>query len=246
MGLALTLAYAGCPGAELRGVRDDQRTSLANFRAVLLDWRGTLAVGLNDRRWVQDALTLAGRDPGGAEALLAVVTPLADALDGPGVDSDAALHARTYRDVLGGAGLDQDLVAALYAVESDMGRNRFALDVAPTLTALREAGVAIGIVSDIHVDLRPVFVAAGLDPVVDAYILSFEQGAQKPDPVVFTRTLDALGVRADDALMVGDRSRPDGGAVEVGIATLLLPPLRSVQDCRLHHALRLCGTSSQV
>jgi len=220
--------------------------SAATFRAVLLDWRGTLAVGLDDRRWVQDALSLAGRDPGGAEALLAVVAPLADTLDGPGVDSDAALHARTYRDVLSGAGLDQDLVAALYAVESDVGRNPFALDVAPTLTALREAGVAIGIVSDIHVDLRPVFVSAGLDPVVDAYTLSFEQGAQKPDPVVFTRALDALGVRAVDALMVGDRSRPDGGAVEVGITTLLLPPLRSVQDCRLHHALRLCGISSQV
>lgn len=216
----------------------------AGFLAVLLDWRGTLAVGLDDRRWAHDALVLTGRDPAEAEELVAVLAPLAGALDGPGVDSDAVLHARTYREVLTGAGLAEDLVAALYAVESDVGRNPFAVDVAPTLTALREAGVAVAIVSDIHVDLRPAFAAVGFDPLVDVYSLSFELGAQKPDPAVFTRTLDALGVRAEDALMVGDRSRPDGGAVKVGITTLLLPQLRSVQDRRLHTVLRLCGISA--
>lgn len=213
----------------------------AGFRAVLLDWRGTLAVGLDDRRWAQDALLLAGRDPAGAEALEAVLAPLADALDGPGVDSDAGLHSRTYRYVLTEAGLDEDLVTALYAVESDVARNPFAADVAPTLTALRAAGVAVAVVSDIHVDLRPVFVAAGLDPLVSVYSLSFELGAQKPDPVVFTGTLGALGVPAQEVHMVGDRSRPDGGAVEVGITTLLLPPLLSVHERRLHTVLRLCG-----
>lgn len=220
---------------------DNGDVSLVGFRAVLLDWRGTLAVGLDDRRWAHDALLLAGRDPAGAEALTAVLTPLAEALDGPGVDSDAGLHARTYRDVLTSAGLDEDLVTALYAVESDVARNPFALDVAPTLTALEDAGVAVAIVSDIHVDLRPMFVAAGLDAAVDVYSLSFELGAQKPDPVVFTRTLDALGVPAQDALMVGDRSRPDGGAVEVGVTTLLLPPLQRVHELRLHTVLQLCG-----
>jgi FMN phosphatase YigB (HAD superfamily) len=58
---------------------------------------------------------------------------------------------------------------------------------------------------------------------------------------VFRRTLDALGVEPADALMVGDRSRPDGAAVESGITTLLLPPLRDVADRRLDAVLRLCG-----
>lgn len=213
----------------------------AAFRAVLFDWCGTLAVGLGEQQWARDALLLAGRDPAGATALSQVLAPLSDALDGPGVDSGAARHARTYREVLTGAGLDADLVAALYAVESDVGRNPFALDVAPTFAALRAAGVAVTIVSDIHVDLRPVFIAAGLESLVSAFLLSFELGAQKPDPVVFTRALEALGVQADQALVVGDRSSPDGGAVDVGVTTLLLPPLRSVQECRLHTVLRLCG-----
>jgi FMN phosphatase YigB (HAD superfamily) len=65
---------------------------------------------------------------------------------------------------------------------------------------------------------------------------------QKPDPAMFTRTLDALGVSPDEALMVGDRSRPDGAAVELGITTLLLPPLRHVADRRLDKVLALCCT----
>jgi FMN phosphatase YigB (HAD superfamily) len=59
---------------------------------------------------------------------------------------------------------------------------------------------------------------------------------------MFTRTLTALGIRPDEALMVGDRSRPDGAAVEPGIATLLLPPLASPAERRLHHVAALCGT----
>ena len=58
---------------------------------------------------------------------------------------------------------------------------------------------------------------------VDAYSLSFEIGAQRPDPAVFTHALTALGVTASETRMVGDRSVPDGGAVEHGITALLLP-----------------------
>jgi phosphoglycolate phosphatase-like HAD superfamily hydrolase len=50
---------------------------------------------------------------------------------------------------------------ALYAVEPETGANLFADDVAPTLGALRRAGLSIAVVSDIHVDLRPAFAAAG-------------------------------------------------------------------------------------
>ena len=92
-----------------------------------------------------------------------------------------------------------------------------------------------------HVDIRPAFAAAGLAGVVDVFTLSFEQGTQKPDPRMFTRTLDELGLRAGEALMVGDRSGPDGAAVEVGDPTLLLPPLRGPDDRRLHPVLALCG-----
>ncbi|WP_407343648.1 HAD family hydrolase [Pengzhenrongella phosphoraccumulans] len=93
----------------------------------------------------------------------------------------------------------------------------------PTVLELRRRGVRVAVLTDIHFDVRPAFAAAGFADTVEAFILSFEQGIQKPDPRMFHRTLAALGVGPDDALMVGDRSGPDGAAVEAGITTLLLP-----------------------
>jgi HAD superfamily hydrolase (TIGR01509 family) len=214
--------------------------------AVLFDWRGTLVVTLSDVEWVERALLALGRDrsPGAVDGVVSAILRAdgeGNRLDGPGVDSDAALHRRTYLDVFADAGLDEDLAEALYAVESEPRHNPFAGDVRQTFEALRGRGIATAVVSDIHVDLRPAFDAAGLRELVDAFTLSFEQGVQKPDPRMFTRTLDALGVGPDEALMVGDRSRPDGAAVESGIPTLLVPPLRSVDDRRLHLVLSLCA-----
>ena len=92
-------------------------------------------------------------------------------------------------------------------------------------------------------DIRPSFAAAGLDGAVDVFTLSVEQGVQKPDPGDVHPHADRPGHRADEALMVGDRSRPDGAAVELGIATLLLPPLTHPTERRLHHVLALCGAA---
>lgn len=201
---------------------------------------------LTESEWVEHALVSLGREasPGAIES---IVSAMADAngeedrLDGPGVDSDAALHRETYLSVFAEAGLDPLLAESLYAVESDPRYNPFAQDVPETLEALRERGIGVAVVSDVHFDLRPAFDAAGLGGLVDVFTLSFEQGVQKPNPLMFERTLDALGVNADDGIMVGDRSRPDGAAVESGITTLLLPPLRNIRDRRLHKVLWLCG-----
>ncbi|RBY89099.1 HAD family hydrolase [Blastococcus sp. TBT05-19] len=216
------------------------------MRAVLFDWRGTLACTLDEQEWVSTALRRLGRpvEADGVAELGTALRAAEDDLDGPGVDSDADLHRRTYAEVFRRIGLDDDLAAALYAVESDPLLNPFADDVADVLGRLRDAGVRIGVVSDVHVDIRPAFAAAGLAELVDAFTLSAEQGMQKPDPRMFTRTLDVLGAAPAEALMVGDRSGPDGGAVEAGIPTLLLPPLRGPQDRRLDRVPALCGLSA--
>jgi FMN phosphatase YigB (HAD superfamily) len=211
-------------------------------RGVLFDWRGTLAVAPTVEQWVAEALRRLGRPADGpaVDALAPRLLQVGDELDAPGTDTDADRHRQTYHRVLRGLGLDEDLVASLYAVESDPTRNVFADDVAETLARLRAAGLRIGVVSDIHVDIRPAFAAAGLP--VDVFTLSFEQGVQKPDPAMFSRTLSALDLAPAEALMVGDRSRPDGAAVELGIPTLLLPPLAHPSDRRLHFVTALCGS----
>ena len=204
------------------------------FKAVLLDWRGTLAYVPPEQEWVRCALGRLGRDVSDAAATWHRIEPHLDRLEADGVDSNAAMHRQTYFDVFRSAGLDQRLAETLYDLEGDASLNPFADDVAEMLAAVRALGVRIAVISDIHFDLRPAFVAAGLNGFVDAYVLSYEEGVQKPTTQMFTQALGRLGVAAQEAVMVGDRSGYDGAAVELGIVTLLLPPLRSATDCRLH------------
>ncbi len=126
------------------------------------------------------------------------------------MDTDAGMHRRTFMTGLADAGPDRDLAEALYEVEFDPWYNPLAEDVLPTLTALHRAGSRLAVVSDIHFDMRPAVAAAGFRELVDVFTLSFEQGVQKPDPLMFTRTLDALEVHPGEVLMVGERSHPDG------------------------------------
>ncbi len=218
------------------------------FDAVIFDWRGTLVTTLSPANWIRTALGTLSRPStdGDIQAILSAVNEAGgdDRLDAPGVDTDAELHRHVYMKVFADAGLDAALAEALYAIESDASYNPFAVDVMTTLTTLRDRGLRVAVLSDIHFDLRPAFDDAGLAGIVDVFTLSFEQGIQKPHPEMFTRTLSALNISADRTLMVGDRSHPDGPAVEQGITTLLLPPLSAVTDQRLHHVVTLCGQQS--
>lgn len=130
---------------------------------MIFDWRGTLATTLSGDEWVREALRSLGRpaEPTDVEAVSAANGD-ENRLDGPGVDSDAGLHRRTFLSVFADAGLDDELAQALYAVESDLRYNPFADDVTDTLTELHRRGLRLGVVSDIHVDLRPAFASAGL------------------------------------------------------------------------------------
>ncbi|MFI0961601.1 HAD family hydrolase [Streptomyces sp. NPDC021080] len=91
-------------------------------------------------------------------------------------------------------------------------------DAAEVLGALRERGLAVGVVSNIGWDLRPVFREHGLDTYVGAYVLSYEHGVQKPDPRLFATACAELGIAPEDALMVGDDRTADGGAAALGCA----------------------------
>jgi FMN phosphatase YigB (HAD superfamily) len=62
---------------------------------------------------------------------------------------------------------------------------------------------------------------------------------QKPDPAIVELALNYLGTEPETTLMVGDRSGPDGGAVEVGMPTLLLPTLINAGQGRLDLAARV-------
>ena len=97
-------------------------------------------------------------------------------------------------------------------------------DAEPTLRALHDRGVKIGVVSNHAYDLRPVFRDAGLDRYIDAYALSYEIGVTKPGRGIFIEACRLLGVGPADTLMVGDDATSDGGATEAGLRFHLLGP----------------------
>lgn len=96
-------------------------------------------------------------------------------------------------------------------------------DTAWFLNTLHERGIPVVIVSDVPFDLRPILAHYGLHDLVHTYVLSGEHGTVKAEGRLFEIALDAVGVGAGEALMVGDNPANDGHAVHAGIRTLLLP-----------------------
>jgi HAD superfamily hydrolase (TIGR01509 family) len=117
-------------------------------------------------------------------------------------------------------------------------------DAERTLRALRERRVPVGIVSNTAHDLRPLFDAQGLAPLIDAYAFSYEIGAQKPDPRIFDAACAMLHARPAETLMVGDDPVSDAGAGAAGLQIYMLPPEDpSSADRDLHRVVELVDRS---
>lgn len=209
--------------------------------AVLFDWRGTLAHCPPPGSWAERAFESIGR-PATARALSSAAAALAEAGDLPDIDSSPELHREATLGVFARHGLDAELADALYGLDADPDNHLLYPDVEDVLHEIRARGVTIALVSDFHLDMRPLLAAHGIAGLIDAWVLSFEHGIQKPDPRMFTLALDALGARPEHALMVGDRASHDGGAAAAGIATLILPsPPERLEPRGLEVVTRLLG-----
>ncbi len=94
-------------------------------------------------------------------------------------------------------------------------------DVLPTLGVLRRHGLAIGLISNGQRDLEDFARHHLLD--VDVAVGSKSHGRTKPHASIFERALDAIGVAASDAVMVGDSVEDDiEGARALGIHAILV------------------------
>jgi len=104
-------------------------------------------------------------------------------------------------------------------------------DAAPSLAALRGAGLRLAIVSNWDCSLRAMLAELGLAAAVDAVVVSAEIGAAKPDPVIFREALGRLRCGPDEALFVGDSLETDViGARAAGLRALLLDRAPSGMD----------------
>jgi HAD superfamily hydrolase (TIGR01549 family) len=89
------------------------------------------------------------------------------------------------------------------------------------LAALREH-VTIGIVSNnVRDEQEAKLTLCGFDRFIDALVVSGETGISKPDPAIFAIALTRLGIRADEAVMIGDSWAADiEGACAAGIRAI--------------------------
>ena len=91
------------------------------------------------------------------------------------------------------------------------------------LGRLRAAGLRLGVVSNSDGRVEQALQEAGLRDYFDVVIDSSLVGIEKPDPRIFLAALEALGVRPDEVLYVGDLYEVDVvGARAAGIEAVLL------------------------
>ena len=223
---------------------------------MLFDFQGTLAQVEDPVAWVIAAAAAIG-----AELERGKATALADRLVMAGraggplphrvpphlaeVWADRDLYEHSHRAAYTGLAATvttdvEGLAEALYdRLLGPQGWLPYA-DTELTLRTLHDAGIKVGVVSNIGFDIRPHFAAWDLDGLVDAFVLSYEIGRCKPDPAIFLRACAMVGAEPERTLMVGD-SPADAGAVKAGCAALVLPAAEPGRTNGLGATLALAG-----
>jgi HAD superfamily hydrolase (TIGR01509 family) len=201
-----------------------------SIRGVLIDFSGTLFHLEMGESWLPGH---AGASR--AQELMQVMTaptgpaaqlPIHLTDDWHRRDLDPEIHRMVYTESLRQAGLtDPGVAEAGYEGMLDPASWAVYPDVREALERLRDKGIPVAVVSNIAWDIRPIFERVGLADLVTVYVLSFQEGAVKPDEKLFRIACDRLGIEPADALMIGDSAEADGGAAALGCAVEIIPAL---------------------
>lgn len=94
--------------------------------------------------------------------------------------------------------------------------------VKETLLDLRERGLVTGIITNGSTALQSGKIAAtSLAPLLDIVLISEAEGIAKPDPAIFERALERLGISPAEAIFVGDNPLVDVvGASAAGLVAV--------------------------
>ncbi len=108
-------------------------------------------------------------------------------------------------------------------------------DAAETLAALKQAGFAVGALTNVPFGMprrtiRADLVRAGLAPYVDGFVTSVDVGLRKPHRAAFEWLAVTLGVRLEDLAYVGNLPTDVTGARACGCAAIFLDRTNSGID----------------
>ncbi len=85
---------------------------------------------------------------------------------------------------------------------------------------LSKAGIQPAILSNVAVFpgiiLKWLHIKAGFKPI----ILSYEEGVRKPNPTIYKRTIERLGVKPEEILFIDNLSENLGSAAKLGLRTI--------------------------
>ncbi len=109
-------------------------------------------------------------------------------------------------------------------------------DAALTLQLIKAAGKRTAIISNCTSDIPRMLSDGALAELVDVAVYSFDEGIAKPDPEIYRRACERLGVSTERCLYVGDGSDHElRGAAEAG----MLPVLLETDEWRDHSGPRV-------
>ena len=96
-------------------------------------------------------------------------------------------------------------------------------DVLSTLKTLKEQSFILGLLTNLAQNVVPIYRSLGLEPYLDFVVSSGEVGVDKPAPRFFYAAMERAGVKASEAVHVGDQYKLDVvGARGVGITPILI------------------------
>jgi HAD superfamily hydrolase (TIGR01549 family) len=215
--------------------RQGHNQGLMRIEAVIFDWGGTLSefadIELYDM-WKLAAEHLA-RASGRSEAELTEKLLAAELRYWEGVKTSQ--RTGTLGEILAAESRALGLDVTLAVVEEAAQRHldawtphiRHHADAVPTLKALRAAGLKLGLLSNTHwpAAFHEHFLARdGLLELLDVRCYTSSMAHSKPHRLAFEHVLAQLGVRAEHAVMVGDRPIDDvWGAQNAGMLGVLRP-----------------------
>lgn len=89
-------------------------------------------------------------------------------------------------------------------------------EIIPMLQTLKERGLKVGLISNCFSEEADVIRRSELMKYFDSVFLSYEQGVQKPNEEIYERCMEALAVKAEECIYIGD-----GGSNELQAARKL-------------------------
>jgi putative hydrolase of the HAD superfamily len=158
--------------------------------------------------------------------------------------------AGNVRAICSTLGVDVDDAALAHALEprTEMYRRFFhpRPGAVETVSELHRRGYPIGLISMCAPDTPALWNASALAPFVDVTVFSSECGLRKPDRAIYQACADALGVKPERSVYIGDGSYHElTGAEAAGMSAYLIadpdvdPTDRLIPDADDWHERRI-------